>query len=357
MRWLVVLALLVSPNVSYGLSPLTREQSELLQEGLVVTADEFILPAYEVQAQEAHSMAAALAAFCADNGTLEAVHQGFAGTFLAWQRASIIQFGPVTEAEGPMRIQLWPDPKGFADRAVRSALRDQDAALLSGDGLKGRSIALTGLTALEDLVYADLQPGSYDCGLAHAIARFQAALAEDLRTAWTPGSPYRADYDSASTGNGTYPDVDSLIRKFLAGTVVYVDRLRKFKLLRGLGQGAGDARPERTEARQSGLGLASIETGFRTLAALYETPFGLFDIAPDIGGSMDYYVLGETAASVADSLAFETASLADIAQQDGDAAAELRRFADLVLYHESFLKSGFLGALGLSIGFTAADGD
>ncbi|MEL6167795.1 MAG: imelysin family protein [Pseudomonadota bacterium] len=356
MRPLLAL-LLILPSLSFAQSRLGADDAAILQEGLAVTADAFVLPAYAAQEAAATNLRDQLDAYCTGDGDIAVVHTAFADVFLTWQRSSIVQVGPITEAEGPMRVQLWPDPKGFARRAVRTALAAEDPALVAPDGLDGRSIALTNLTALETLIYDPLPVQSYACDLATAIAAFQADLAAHLVAAWTPGSAFRGEYDTAISGNPRYPNVDTLVREFLAGAIVYVDRLRKFKLLRGLGEATGEARPERTEARRSGLGLPSIETSFRTLADFYETPFGLFDVAPDIGGSMEYYVLGETARSIADTIAIDPRPLDEIVAEDGTSASELRRFADLVLYQESFLKSGFSGSIGLTTGFTAADGD
>lgn len=357
MRAVAILVVALWPTAADALSPLSENESAVLQEGLITTADAFILPAYEAHAEAAGTLRTALSRYCAGEGEIERAQSAFTATFLAWQRSSIIQFGPVAEAEGPMRVQLWPDPKGFARRAVRAAVRLEDPQLLDVGGLEGRSIALTGLTALELLLYQAPAPGTYGCSLALAIGEFQADLADDLVAAWTPGSAFRRDYDTAADGNARYPNVDAVMRAFLAGTVVYVDRLRKFKLLRGLGTVEGEARPERTEAQLSEAGLQSIAASFRALADLYAIPFGVFDVAPDIGGSMTYFTLGETAASIADTLAAETAPLSEIAAADGAKAAELRRFAELLVHQESFLKAGFLDAIGLSAGFTAADGD
>jgi len=261
------------------------------------------------------------------------------------------------DAEGPMRVQLWPDPKGFSRRAVRMAVRAEDAALVKPDGLVGRSIALLNLTALEELLYGDLAPGSYACELSLAVARYQADLAADLLDAWTPGATFRTEYDTAASGNDRYGSVDAVIRDLLAGAVVYTDRLRKHRIQRGLGAAAGEARAERTEATSSGLGLASIAENFRTLAELYELPYGFFDITPDVGGTMEYYMLGETAANIADSLALESRTLTEIAEEDGPMAAELRSFGELVLFHEAYFKTGLPSSIGLTTGFTSADGD
>lgn len=357
MRALALCVALFAPGSAFAVSPLGTAQAEMLQEGLIETADAFILPTYTAQAEAAGALVTHARAHCDGDGGAERAQQAFVATLLAWQRASLIDVGPVKAAEGAMRIQFWPDPKGFARRAVRAALQAEDPALLAPGGLEGRSIALTNLTALERLLFPPPEPESYACALAVAIATFQADLAADLAADWMPGSAYRTLYDTAATGNAAYGDVTALMRELLAGAVVHVDRLRKFKIERGLGAAPGEARPERTEARASGAGLASIEASFRGLADFYAVPYGLFDMAPEIGGSMDYIVLEDTARSAADALAIQEATLAEIAAEDGVAAAELRRIADLALFHEAFLKTGFLEAIGLSAGFTAADGD
>lgn len=357
MRHVLAFCLMVVATATHAQGTLPAANARVLQQGLIETADAFVLPAYQAQAEAAAVLVHTLENYCAENGDLAAAQVAFADTFLAWQRASIIAVGPIMDAEGPMRVQLWPDPKGFSQRAVRLALRAEDAALLKQGGLKGRSIAMTNLMALELLLYDALPVGSYSCDFAIAIARFQADLAHDLARAWTAGSTFRADYDTAQDGNARFRSVDALIREVLAGAVVYADRLRKLKLQRGIGKKPGDARAERTEARLSGAGLQSITVSFLALADLYDVPFGIFDAAADIGGAMAYLTLAQTANSVADGLTWQAQTLADIAREDGAAAAELRRYADLVLYHETFLKSGFPASVGLVAGFTAADGD
>ncbi|MCH2165819.1 MAG: imelysin family protein [Marinovum sp.] len=356
-RRITVCLALCLPTLSHAFSSLGDAEAQVLQEGMVATADGFILPAYQAQRDAAEDLRGALQAYCSGAGKIEAAQSSFGKIFLAWQRSSIVQLGPILDSEGPMRVQLWPDPKGFSSRAVRAAIRKQDPSILEPGALVGRSIALTNLTALEGLLFGDLVADTYACDLAISIAAFQADLAEDLVAAWTPGHSYRAAYDTAISGNETYPTVDALLREVLAGSIVHTDRLRKFKLSRGLGSAAGDARVERTEARRSGLGLASIEVGFRALADLYQVPGGLFERAIEIGGTVDGRMLSFTAMSVADELQNITFSLESIAETDGSEAEDLRRFARLVGFHEQFLKVGFPQSLGLVAGFTSADGD
>ncbi|MEM1373011.1 MAG: imelysin family protein [Pseudomonadota bacterium] len=351
------LCLSFATSSANGFTVLGEEEAALLQTALTTSADAFVLPAYEAQQAAAADLNASLGAYCVGEGAIEPAQEAFVDLFVAWQRASIVGLGPIMDEEGPLRVQLWPDSKGHSQRATRTAIRAGDPALLEPGALVGRSIALTNLTALEGLLFRDLAAQSYACDLARAIAAFQADLATDLVAAWSPGSGYRAVFDSAGDGNETYPTVDALVREFLAGSIVYTDRLRKFKLARGLGDAPGDARPERTEAVRSGAGLASLEESFRTLAAFYDTPGGLFDAATAMGGTKNYSALADVATSVADSLAALDRSLEEVVAADGDAAADLRRYVQLVTFHEAYLKVGFLNSIGLSAGFTSADGD
>ncbi|WP_370232514.1 imelysin family protein, partial [Cognatishimia sp.] len=225
--FLAVLFLMPLPLFADGF--FDGRDAQTLQKGLTATADRFILPNHQAQAQAAADLVDSLDAYCAAAGTLEDAQSDYADLFLAWQRASIIQIGPVLDGDGPFRFQLWPDPKGFSRRAIRNATRAQDPAVLAAEGFAEQSVALRNLSALERLVFSDLETDSYACRLALTNARYQQEQAQTLVSAWTPGSEFRVDFDSAADGNARYADVDSVARELLAGSVVYLDRLRKFK--------------------------------------------------------------------------------------------------------------------------------
>lgn len=354
---LLAAALCLAPALAAADSAFTPDQAARLQAGLSATADAFIHPAYAAQAAAAARMETALSAYCDGAGALAAARAGFAETFLAWRRASIVPMGPVEAGDGPFRVQLWPDPKGFSRRALRAALKAEDPALLAEGGLKDRSIALVNLTALEHLLFSDLAPDSYGCRLARAIAAYQADLAAGFAAAWAPGAAFRARYDGAAVGNAAFATVDDAIRDLLSGMLVFTDRLRRFRIGRGLGDAPGEARPERTEAAASGLGLPGIAAGLRALSDLYQSPDGFFEATTEVGGLMDYAMLGGVAGRIADTLAQDETSLTAIAEADGEAAQALRGYGGLLQYHEDYLGTGLAQAIGLTTGFTSADGD
>ena len=356
MKRLFALALAASPACADSAFP--ADEGQALQAGLTRTADGFILPGYDAWATAAEGLHGALQGYCAGTGTLEAPQEAFAETYLAWQRISVVQMGPITAAEGPMRVLLWPDPKGFADRAVRMATQAEDPAMTAPGGLEGRSIALVNMGALEDLVFdAGLAPGSYPCDLAVAIAGYQADLSAGIAAAWTPGADYRDAFDTAVAGNSRYPQVDDALRELFSGVTVQIAKIAGDQIGRGLGPEPGAARAVRTEARDSGLGLASLAASFRGLSGLYTVDGGVFDVAADIGSTAEHRLLAGTALSIADDLDALPQTLPEIAEEDGAAAEDLRALVPLVDFHDTYLTVTLPGSIGLTAGFSASDGD
>lgn len=353
---LAALVLCLVPLAAGAQSRFTAEEAALLQDGLTVTADAFILPAHDAFATAAAGLETAFAAYCDGNGDRDALHAAYADSFLAWQRVSVVGLGPVLDAEGPMRFQLWPDPKGFSARAIRQATAAEDPALLAPGALNGRSIALTNLTALEDLAYGT-EPGTFACDLGTAIAAEQAAMAGALADGWRPGSAHRTAYGTADRGNATYGSVDDVLRGLLDGLSVQTHRIRADKIGRGLGEAPGGTRPERTEARASGLGLASLAASLRAMGEILTVEGGVFDVTPEVGGSKDYALQGGTMLRLADMLDGEARRLDEIAREDGEAATELRNIAVLTGFLETYLTVTLPGSIGLTTGFSSSDGD
>jgi predicted lipoprotein len=98
---------------------------------------------------------------------------------LAWQRVQPVVFGPIVAGARSSVIQLFPDRRGVISRQLSRALAAKDPALVAPGELEGKSVALTGFPALEQILYDDERlpaPGrstpdaDYACALAAAIA-------------------------------------------------------------------------------------------------------------------------------------------------------------------------------------------
>lgn len=339
-------------------TPTSADDSQkVIQRALVETADQFVYPNYLALTSAAAELQASLSSYCDGQGTQAQVHSAFETSFLAWQRASLIQLGPIMEAEGPMRFQLWPDSKGFARRAIKRAVSKQSSSLLEPGAMEGRSIALVNLTALELLLYEELLPQTYPCSLSIAIATYQSDLAKKITNDWKPGSDYRYEHDKALDGSKLYPTSEDLLREYLAGAVAYTDRLKKFKLLRGLGEAPGETRAKRTEAYRSKLGLLSIAISMETLMDFLTLEEGIFTSAKQLGGTDEHIVLSITLSGLIDKLDTENGNLEQIAIDDGKEAESLREYVESLRYLEAYLKQGFFEPIGMTAGFSSADGD
>ena len=73
---------------------------------------------------------------------------------LAWQHVQPIVFGPIA-AEARLPDPAVSTPRGAISRQLSRALADQEPGLVAPGGLEGKSVALTGFPALEQILYDD----------------------------------------------------------------------------------------------------------------------------------------------------------------------------------------------------------
>ena len=246
--------------------------------------DTVVVPVYREHAESMQTLVDALVLMCeAPNGArLEDVRKKFRSAFRAWQRAQPITFGPATEGAGLARIEYWPDKRGTGARQLRRALASEDASLLDANALIFKSVALTDLQALEQVLFDDdaalLEPGGYRCRLARSIALHQSALARSILDAWTRQGGYGFLVKSSEDGNDAYFDAKGPARdifKSFTGTLVVIADV---KLTRPLGESIEKARGERAESWRSGSSLDNIVANLETLQQLFDAPQGLADL-------------------------------------------------------------------------------
>ena len=76
MRLLAALVLLL-PSLGHAESRFDEADAQILQNGLIVTADEFILPAYQAQAAAMAGLTEGLTSYCAGEGCTGHGPRGF----------------------------------------------------------------------------------------------------------------------------------------------------------------------------------------------------------------------------------------------------------------------------------------
>jgi predicted lipoprotein len=250
--------------------------------------DRVILPGYQNFAATTATLETAMAEICAQPTPerLQAARSAFAQAMLAWQHVQPIVFGPIAAEARASRIQLFPDKTGAISRQLSRALTDQDPALVAPGGLAGKSVALTGFPALEQILYdAARLPAAggsgpdadYACALAAAIARNLAGLAAGVLDDWQRPGGFRDMMLTAAAGNDAYFAAEEASGDLLKSLHNALQGVIAVKLEAPLGASLDQAKPRRAENWRSGLSLAGIRANLETAQALYESPGGFGD--------------------------------------------------------------------------------
>jgi len=262
-------------------SPLERLNQQL--------ADAVVVPGYQRFATTTAALETAVVGFCAAPAParLAAARAAFVDALDAWQHVQPIVFGPARTSSSDLAIELFPDSRGAVPRQMRQLLAAKEQDVLPPGALEGKSVAITGLPALELILYDDARPPTvkgatpetdYACALAAAIARNLADHGKAIAEAWTRPGGFRDALQTAGAGNDTYADAEEATGDYLKSLHTPLQAIIAVKLEEPLGKSLEKAKPHRAENWRSERSLADIEANFETARALYVSPGGFGDL-------------------------------------------------------------------------------
>ncbi len=251
-------------------------------------ADLVLIPGYQHFAEATAGLGTVVASFCAvpDPARLAAARHGFEVALDAWERVQPIVFGPARAGGRTMIIQLFPDARSAVSRQLAKALAAMDPALVATGGLDGKSVALTGFPALEQILYDDARlpapaatsaAADYACALAAAIGRNLAGQAAALLDDWQRPGGFRDAVLTAAAGNDIYQGSDEATGDYLKSLHTALQAIIAVKLEGPLGKSLDGAKPMRAESWRSERSLADIRANLETAQALYVSPGGFSD--------------------------------------------------------------------------------
>ncbi len=299
-------------------------------------ARDVIAPAYGRLAASAAALDAAAAADC----TPSALHAPYQAVWDDWARIGFLRLGPVETDGRSLAMAFWPDVKGSGLRA-QQALVDADSLAIGNPADFARlSVALRGLAGLERLLYPSPLTGDPAtlCALTRATAADLARMTGELAAEW----PAHAALLTAP-GNPTYLSQAEARQAIFTQIVTGLDQVAEVRLGRPMGS-FDTPRPERAEALAAGRPLANVIAALR---GLHDLTRALHPEAPQTEAA--FARTRALAEGLNDPL------LAGVATPSGRLKVEILQQA--VRATKAAVETEVGGALNLSAGFNAADGD
>ncbi|GGO81469.1 hypothetical protein GCM10011348_20580 [Marinobacterium nitratireducens] len=315
-------------------------------------ARQLIQPAYQRFSGDSETLAANLNAYCSggDASTLDGVRDAYRRTLHDWMFLQPINWGPAAEQNRHPALYYWPDKKDIGSRQLRALIADADPATLEPAYFADASIAVSGLSALERLLFDDTPPapGSYRCDLAAAIAGNSHRIAAELAALW----PAFADQWRLAL------DPRGGIKLMIKSMDEIAQIISQQKIGMPLGSDIDHARDRRAESWRSARSLDNIRANLDFIATLLhgnDGQPGLLSLIAEQDG--DLALILET------QLQTTREMLASIEQPLESAIAEPSARNRLIMLQantdtlQTLLAGDVSAALGISLGFNSRDGD
>jgi hypothetical protein len=327
---------------------------------VVRAVDGFVRPAYAGFETAAERSATQMTALCETPSAdaWEAARAGFVDLVGAWSRVEILRFGPVTEENRLERILFWPDRKGIGLKQVQAALASHDSTASDAASLKGKSVAMQGLGALEFVLFGTnseelATPGDpYRCAYGRAIADNIAAMAAEIDAAWQQPDGIAAQWSNPGGDNPLYRSDDEATTELFDVLVHGLDMVRDVRLNGFLGETPEKDRPRLAIFRRSGATAVSLKGNLDGLRDLFVAS-GLAEGLPS------------DSAWIPDSVSFEFRTIDTMldglvvgeALTDESERSRLQSVRLITSHLSELFGINLAAALGLSAGFSSLDGD
>ena len=318
---------------------------------LVDLADEHVIPAYERLDEAAADLVVAADAVCREVGTatIAAANDALSEVRAAWLASEAMWFGPVMERRSWAVVDFPISPEEI------EALIADESITLDFDRLYRRIGAdQRGLQAVEYILGPPDAPPvgeldsprrcGYLVGISEVIAAEVALLPDDWAVSWEEGPAYREIVGDVEAGA-----LDALVNDAL----FLLEAITDAELGTGLGLMEAPADPEAIIEGPAGLGVVDIASRVEGLRAVL--------VGDDAGSGIAPLLPSDLVDRIRSGLDRADAALADL---DGplrarlvDSPAEVAEIRDALSEVQVLVVTEVVAALGVTIGFSDADGD
>lgn len=361
-RHLIAAALLSLPLISGALAQEQAGDEPSHRDILRAAINQFILPGYERLEQEAELQAHMIGELCEapDDAALRQARHQFEALVRAWSRIEVVRFGPILAENRLERILFWPDRRGIGLRQVQGIIGNKDETAIDPDTLRQKSVAVQGLLALEFVLHGtgseDLATaeGAFRCRYGEAIATTIRRTAGVTLSDWDAVDGIRSRLLDPDDAYPDYRTEKEAMREIIGVFVHGAELLRDTRLIPFIGVDGEEGNPRQALYYRSGLTLEALRSSVAGLRMLFIVS-GLSDLLEDenryVGGAFVFEMNNflETIGSI------ETDAVS--ALDDPDALARLKYLIILTGSIQNVAVNQIAAELGLSVGFSALDGD
>ncbi|QRM53966.1 imelysin family protein [Sinorhizobium sp. BG8] len=342
-------------------APVTLTQAQV-EQVMGRAVDDVIRPGYRTFHGAAQALTKAMATYCAapSASTEDAAHAAFDEVVRTWSMIEIVRIGPVLSQNRFERILFYPDRKSTGLKQVQALLAKPDEADTEAPALKGKSVAMQGLGALEFVLYGSgakealSEKESFRCRYGAAVASNIESIAAELVAEWEKPGGIQDAWKHPGPDNPEFRDGKEAMTALLGILVHGAETVRDQRIetfYKGKDQ---PVRPKSAIYWRSGNTWKSIDANIAGLQTLF-TKSGMEQL------------LDPGVASIAGSIEFVMKSLTrigpnidpDIENAVGD--ENQRAKIDFLLVNTRDLivrlNDEYGAAIGMGAGFSFSDGD
>jgi uncharacterized protein len=328
---------------------------------MTAAVDGFIRPGYAVFRMSADDMAATMKTLCEapSRAHHDAAKAGFGKLAASWAHVEIVRTGPAIEQNRFERILFYPDRKSTGLKQVQAVLSKSDETATDPKTLATKSVATQGLGALEYLLFGTgsdtlVSGNDFRCRYGAAVAENIGNVAAEISDIWNAADGIQNAWKEPGPGNPVFRTGGEAITGLL-GILVHGAEAVRDQRIETFYKGADKAKfPKQALFWRSEQTWPMIKANLDGLSQLLLTS-GMVELLPD----EDRSIVAEVAAKLRSMAALATGMTPDLEKAVKDETQ--RKKLDTLLADGkdviARLNDGYGGAIGLSSGFSFADGD
>jgi len=324
--------------------------------------DGFIRPGYDAFHQSAEKMTAAMKTLCEapSQANYDAARSAFRDTAVSWAHIEVVRVGPVIEQNRFERILFYPDRKSTGLKQVQAVLSRSDETAVDPATLATKSVATQGFGALEYLLFGTgsetLASGTngFRCRYGAAVAGNIANVAKELSDIWDAPDGIQKDWEQPGPDNPAFRTGGEAMTALL-GILVHGAEAVRDQRIETFYKGADKAKfPRQALFWRSENTWPTVKGNLEGLSALLETS-GMVNLLRE----KDRPVVAEIQSMLKSMIEISSTITPDLEKAVSD-EAERKKLDTLLDGGKDViarLNDGYGGAIGLSSGFSFADGD